>query len=550
MKKTIIIFIITSLTILLNLFYVNASSETFNMTYYLEKFESINKTLLKSSNKKTIDSLTKQRETIIEEFIDKLKKQPDDIINFSNFTTKISILEDRIDINNSMGNTLAVARDKTDVDINMIKIRMLKFFSFLIQARNTFTTKKDIINKAEDELSWLKSIIIPKIPKSDKNNVYNDLKENNLQFKIISSTYSGILYYVIDHPERIAVISWVYYFKLETLIAVINNSSKLIREINGPLSPINMSIGKLAVTIFLFLIVFFVPLVIKKLGVVIKRLIVNLNFSSNKVEIYYNEIQKPIKLLIIFFGINIPILVLFMNTGVEKKIMTVNYIVYTCLIAHLFFKIIDGTAIIRLEQLSNHTHLREEFINLFIKFAKFIVLVLMVSLGLNHYGIKMTAILSTLGLGGLAFALAAKDTLSNFFGGITILMDDLFRQGDWIKLKDVEGTVVEIGIRSTTVRSFANAFITVPNSVVANQHVVNWNRREVGRRVKMHINVAYECKIEDFKNAVEDIRYMLTKHPGVAQPTSSLSNYKRRISRLLSLEGKEGIKEINQAEPD
>ena len=127
--------------------------------------------------------------------------------------------------------------------------------------------------------------------------------------------------------------------------------------------------------------------------------------------------------------------------------------------------------------------------HLFIKKTKFIGFVAILSIVLNHFGIKMTAILSTLGIGGLAFALAAKDTLSNLFGGITILMDDIFRQGDWITIQEVEGTVVEVGVRSTTVRTFKNALVSVPNATIANHQVVNWSRRNIGRRIKMNIGV-------------------------------------------------------------
>jgi MscS family membrane protein len=94
-------------------------------------------------------------------------------------------------------------------------------------------------------------------------------------------------------------------------------------------------------------------------------------------------------------------------------------------------------------------------------------------------------ILSTLGIGGLAFAMAAKDSLSNFFGGLNIMVDHIFKMGDWIKVGDVEGTVVEIGLRSTTVRTFDNALVTMPNAMVSTASVLNWNRRSVGRRIKM-----------------------------------------------------------------
>jgi MscS family membrane protein len=66
---------------------------------------------------------------------------------------------------------------------------------------------------------------------------------------------------------------------------------------------------------------------------------------------------------------------------------------------------------------------------------------------LSHFGINVTAILSTLGIGGLAFAMAAKDSLSNFFGGLNIMVDHIFKMGDWIKVGDVNWTATTLSIK-------------------------------------------------------------------------------------------------------
>lgn len=160
---------------------------------------------------------------------------------------------------------------------------------------------------------------------------------------------------------------------------------------------------------------------------------------------------------------------------------------------------------------------------------------------LSHLGINITAILSTLGIGGLAFAMAAKDSLSNFFGGLNIMIDRIFKMGDWIKIGDVEGTVVEIGLRSTTVRTFDNALVTMPNSLVSTASVLNWNRRSVGRRIKMHIGVTYESNMDDIRQALEDIKQMLAEHPGIASPKEKDLSKQAR-NKFLSQEDVHGIK--------
>ena len=94
----------------------------------------------------------------------------------------------------------------------------------------------------------------------------------------------------------------------------------------------------------------------------------------------------------------------------------------------------------------------------------------------QEWDYRIDGFIAGLGLGGLAFSLAAKDTLSNVFGGLVVILDKPFSIGDWIKTPSVEGTVEDISFRSTKVRTFAQALVTVPNATLANEPVTNWTR--------------------------------------------------------------------------
>ena len=107
---------------------------------------------------------------------------------------------------------------------------------------------------------------------------------------------------------------------------------------------------------------------------------------------------------------------------------------------------------------------------------------------------------------------------------------------------DVEGTVAEIGLRSTTIRTFDNALITIPNSLVSVSSVMNWNRRAVGRRIKMYVGVTYESDMDDIKQAIEDIRIMLKDHPDIANPKHKRLGSKKRYFKFASQEDTHGIK--------
>ncbi|MBN2309737.1 MAG: mechanosensitive ion channel family protein [Candidatus Hydrogenedentes bacterium] len=127
-------------------------------------------------------------------------------------------------------------------------------------------------------------------------------------------------------------------------------------------------------------------------------------------------------------------------------------------------------------------------------------------------GFKPTSVLAGLGLGGLAFALAAKDTLSNVFGSLTILLDRPFQIGDWIIVGDVEGSVETVGIRSTRVRTFYNSLITVPNSQLINATVDNMGARRF-RRISTKIAVTYDTPPEKIEAFCEGIRELIRRHP-------------------------------------
>ncbi len=93
------------------------------------------------------------------------------------------------------------------------------------------------------------------------------------------------------------------------------------------------------------------------------------------------------------------------------------------------------------------------------------------------FGLDVGTLIAGLGIGGLAFAFAAKDTLGNLFGSITLLLDRPFSVGDWVKVGSSEGEVIEVGIRTTLIRTSADTVITMPNSTLVNKSIENFGRR-------------------------------------------------------------------------
>ncbi len=143
---------------------------------------------------------------------------------------------------------------------------------------------------------------------------------------------------------------------------------------------------------------------------------------------------------------------------------------------------------------------------------------------LQVWGVNVTALIASLGLGGLAFALAAKDTASNLFGSFALLADKSIRIGEWVKIGSVEGVVEDVGMRTTKIRSFQKSLITVPNQVVANTPIENFSRRG-SRRIKMDIGLTYGTSSGQITKIVSDIKSMLQENEGIAQNESLMVNF-------------------------
>ncbi|RAP32631.1 hypothetical protein DID75_04535 [Candidatus Marinamargulisbacteria bacterium SCGC AG-410-N11] len=126
--------------------------------------------------------------------------------------------------------------------------------------------------------------------------------------------------------------------------------------------------------------------------------------------------------------------------------------------------------------------------------------------------LPLASLLAGLGIGGIAIAMAAKDTISNIFGSLTVVVDRPFNIGDWVKIGDVEGTVVHLGFRSTRVRTFYDSLVSVPNSILLTAVVDNMGERAF-RRYKCYLDVVYDTTPEKLESFCEGIRELIQQHP-------------------------------------
>ena len=152
------------------------------------------------------------------------------------------------------------------------------------------------------------------------------------------------------------------------------------------------------------------------------------------------------------------------------------------------------------------------------KTIRFIIVAISFSMIAQEFDYNINSLVAGLGIGGVAVALAAKDALGNLFGGLVIITEKPFSIGDWIKTPTVEGTVEDITFRSTKVRTFAQALVTVPNATLANEAITNWSKMGK-RRITFQLGVAYNTPKDKLENTINKIESMLRNHPEIHPDT-------------------------------
>ncbi|MFT4903370.1 MAG: MscS family membrane protein [Thalassomonas sp.] len=179
----------------------------------------------------------------------------------------------------------------------------------------------------------------------------------------------------------------------------------------------------------------------------------------------------------------------------------------------IFLKVIDFTGLIlnkRAEATENK--MDDQLIPFIIEIAKIItyIFALVIIMG-NVFEVDITALAAGLGIGGIALAMASKESLENLLGSFTIFFDQPFTVGDTVTVGSVTGTVEKVGFRSTRIRTFDKSLVTLPNKKMIDAELDNLGMRPV-RRVKFNIGLTYETTPEQIKAIVSDLQEMINQH--------------------------------------
>lgn len=227
-------------------------------------------------------------------------------------------------------------------------------------------------------------------------------------------------------------------------------------------------------------------------------------------DIFINSFRKPVVFLVFTLAIIIGKDFLSLSPSFSEIYDKIVYILSILSFTWFISGFLDSFLQTYLKPLAKKTStdLDDGIIFIVRRVVKILVVILAIIMILDNVGINVTSLIAGLGLGGLAFALAAQDLLKNIFGGIAILTDKPFTFGQRIKIgTNIDGFVDKVGFRTTRIRTFDGTRLVVPNSQVADSIIENVSK-ERSRRIVIILGLEYattSAKLEQAKNIVQKI---------------------------------------------
>lgn len=244
-------------------------------------------------------------------------------------------------------------------------------------------------------------------------------------------------------------------------------------------------------------------------------------YNLKNIVLVLDSIEKPLVNFFTYTGLYFALIILPFNADINIFLNRVYRTFVIITITQGLLKIISAYAeelnnqYLNKEEKTERTQMSKTVFPLLAKLIKAIIIIIAVAAIAVEFNFEqLSSILAGLGIGGAALALASQDLIKNFFGGFVILADKSFSVGDWIKVDSFEGTVEELGLRSTKIRTIDKELVTVPNSRFADRELINFSAR-ANRRVNFTVGAVYGTSSESLKAAISKIKEMLDQNPMV-----------------------------------
>lgn len=246
-------------------------------------------------------------------------------------------------------------------------------------------------------------------------------------------------------------------------------------------------------------------------------------------------VVPPVRILLIALSIYLASRLLMLDMAANEFVNQLTQMLVIIAITMIIYRLVSLVFLTRGRLYSITGIVVEDALLPFVRTSlRIVIIALATILVLRTWGFDVSGLIAGLGIGGLAISLAAQDTLSNLFGFTAIVGDRPFVVGEFIKTKDLEGTIEKVGLRSTRVRQHDQAVVTIPNSVLAASAILNWSRLQK-RQINLTLGITYGATAGELEQLLQRLRDQLASREAVdsASVVVNLVNFGERSLEIL-----------------
>ena len=239
---------------------------------------------------------------------------------------------------------------------------------------------------------------------------------------------------------------------------------------------------------------------------------------SNLDDLIVDKLEEPLVLALTIIALRTAYAQLSFGDGVDDFVDAAMKVAYALNITWGIARLVDAVIMNYFVPftLRKESTMMDQFAPILRKGLRSLIWVLGLIMALNNAGYDVGALLAGVGIGGLAMAMAAKDFVSNIFGGITVFVDKPFQVGDRVQIGGYDGTIEEIGIRSTRLRTLAGRLVIIPNFKFTDSFVENVTI-EPARKVSLTLGLTYDTTPERVEEAIGIIRTIIAERSETLQ---------------------------------
>lgn len=237
-------------------------------------------------------------------------------------------------------------------------------------------------------------------------------------------------------------------------------------------------------------------------------------------DIMVDMLEEPIVLIVTIIGVWFAIGRLSFPENIMDVIDNIYMVMIALTITWLMARLVDAIIKEYVVPITKKTKgdFDDQIIPIIRKAIRAAIWIMGIIIAMNNAGYNVGALLAGLGIGGIALAMAAKDTVANFFGGVTIFTDKPFTINDRVKINGFDGTVTEIGIRSTRLKTLENRIVTIPNSKFTDGMVENVSS-EPHRKVVLKLGLVYETTASKIQNGMKALQTIVDENEDLEENT-------------------------------